>query len=102
MPEHFHVLMSVPPEMTVERAAQLIKGGSSYRAKRELGYQGEIWQRGFSDEYIFDASGYHTRCAYIRQNPVRAGLVRVPEEYPYGSSGSEVEIDPMPPHLLGA
>ena len=102
MPEHFHGLISVPPGMTIARAAQLIKGGFSYRAKKELGFQGEIWQRGFSDEYIFDASGYHTRCAYIRQNPVRAGLVRNPEEHTYCSAGSEVELDPMPPHLLGA
>lgn len=102
MPNHFHGLMSVPPGITIERAAQPIKGGFSYRAKKELGFQGEIWQRGFSDEYIFDAFGYWTRHEYIRQNPVRVGLVQNPEERPYCSAGSEVEIDPMPPHLLGA
>lgn len=101
MPDHFHALISAPPGLTVERAVQLIKGGFSYRAKKELGFQGEIWQRGFSDEYIIDASGYRTRCAYIRQNPVRAGLARTPEEYPYCSGGSEIEIDVMPPHLQG-
>lgn len=52
MPDHFHALMSVPPRMTIERAVQLVKGGFSYRAKKELGFHGEIWQRGFSDEYI--------------------------------------------------
>ena len=102
MREHFHALISVPPEMTIERTAQLIKGGFSYRAKKELGIQGEIWQRGFSDEYLLDAAGYSARCEYIRQNPVRAGLVRAPEEYPYGSMGSGVETDPMPEHLRGS
>ena len=101
MPDHFHALISVPPGMSIERAVQLIKGGYSYRAKKELGIQGEIWQRGFSDEYVVDAAGYRARCEYIRQNPVRAGLVRAPEEYPYGSAASEIEADSMPRHLRG-
>jgi REP-associated tyrosine transposase len=101
MPDHFHALISVPPRVTVERAVQWIKGAFSYRAKKEAGFQGEIWQRGFSDEFIVDAAGYRARCAYIRQNPVRAGLARVPEEYPYGSAGSDQEMDPMPCQLQG-
>ena len=101
MPDHFHSLISVFPGVTVERAAQMVKGGFSYRAKQELGFQGEIWQRGFSDEFIVDAAGYRARCAYIRQNPVRAGLVTVPEEYPYGSAGWGRGMDPMPRHLQG-
>jgi putative transposase len=101
MPDHFHALISVLPGMSVERAVQLIKGGSSYRAKKELGFQGEVWQRGFSDEFIVNSAGYHRRCEYIRQNPSHAGLARVPEEYPYGSSGSEGMMDPMPLHLQG-
>ena len=101
MPDHFHALISVPPRVTVERAVQWIKGGFSYRAKKEAGFQGEVWQRGFSDEFIVDASGYCARCEYIRQNPVRAGLARVPEEYPYGSAGSDQKTDPMPLHLQG-
>ena len=101
MRDHFHVLISAPPETSVEQAVQLIKGGFSYRAKKEVGVQGEIWQRGFSDEYIVDVAGYRARCEYIWQNPVRAGLGRIPEEYPYGSMGSDVETDPIPEHLRG-
>ena len=101
MREHFHVLISVPPGLSVERAVQLMKGGFSYRAKQELGIHGEIWQRGFSDEYVTDAAGYRARCEYIRQNPVRAGFARAPQDYPYGSVGSGVETDPMPEHLRG-
>ncbi len=79
----------------------MIKGGFSFRAKKETGFQGEIWQRGFTDEFVVDVEGYRARCAYIRQNPVRAGLARVPEEYPYGSAGSDQKMDPMPLHLQG-
>ena len=101
MPDPFHVLVSVLPGMSVERAVQCIKGGFSYRAKKELEFQGEIWQRSFSDEFIVDAAGYRARCESIRQNPVRARLARVPEEYPCGSAGSDQKMDSMPPRLQG-
>jgi putative transposase len=40
MPDHVHLLMTVPGDMTIEKAMQLIKGGFSYRLKREFGFQG--------------------------------------------------------------
>jgi putative transposase len=49
MPDHLHLLMTLPVDITVEKAMQLIKGGFSYRLKKEFGYQGEVWQRGFSE-----------------------------------------------------
>ena len=36
MPDHFHLLIS--PTESLERALQLIKGGFSYRARKELGF----------------------------------------------------------------
>jgi putative transposase len=46
MSDHIHVLLSRDQMMSVEKAMQLIKGGFSYRAKKELGYMGEVWQPG--------------------------------------------------------
>jgi REP element-mobilizing transposase RayT len=34
MPNHVHILMTVPGEMTIEKAMQLIKGGFSFRANK--------------------------------------------------------------------
>jgi len=45
MPDHFHLLIS--PTLSLERSLQLIKGGFSYRAKKELGFAGEIWGEEF-------------------------------------------------------
>jgi putative transposase len=85
MPNHLHILMTVPGEMTLEKSMQLIKGGFSYRAKKELGFQGEIWQRGYSDVRINDEMSFQQHREYIGNNPVKAGLVNSPEDYPYGS-----------------
>jgi len=67
--------------MTIERALQLIKGNFSLRAKKELGFQWEIWQRGFSDVRITDRESYEQHVEYIYQNPVKAGYASSAEEY---------------------
>jgi putative transposase len=86
MPDHFHVLISVDGDTTIERAVQLIKGSYSFRRKRELGYNGEIWQRGFSEVRVTDKKSFAAHKEYIAENPVKAGLAVVAEDYPYSSA----------------
>ncbi len=83
MPDHLHLLMTLPGDIAIEKAMQLIKGGFSYRLKREFGYQGEVWQRGFSEVRISDGQSFLRHREYIVQNPVKAGLVDTAEQYPY-------------------
>jgi hypothetical protein len=65
---------------------QLIKGRFSFRANNELGFRGEIWQRGFADVRIAGELSFQQHREYIDNNPVKAGLATSPEEYPYGSA----------------
>ena len=83
MPDHIHVLMTLAGGMPVERVMQLIKGGFSYRLKKEHGYSGEVWQRGFSELRVEDEESFVRHRQYIAQNPVKRGLARSPEEFPY-------------------
>jgi len=76
-----------------------IKGGFSYRAKRELNYNGEIWQKGYNERRIRDASEYAAGVEYIWMNPVKAGMVSRPDEYPYSSARLRGEVDPAPPQF---
>ncbi len=86
MPNHIHILMTIPGNSTLEKAMQLIKGNFSFRARKELEIRSEIWQRGFSDVRILDEQSFIQHQAYIEMNPVLAGLATAPNEYPYGSS----------------
>jgi len=86
MPDHFHVLVSVDGNTSVERVAQLIKGGYSFRRKKELGLSGEIWQRGFSEVRVIDRTSFIVHKNYIDGNPVKAGLAARAEDYPYCSA----------------
>lgn len=94
MPDHIHVLLT--PLTSLEKAVQFIKGGFSYRAKKELGSNMEVWQKGFSDHRIRDASDYQTHVTYIWENPIRKHLCERPEEYVYSSAYSGFELDPAP------
>ena len=100
MPDHFHLLLS--PRESLERAMQLIKGGFSFRAKRELGFSHEIWQPSFYDRRVRDAEEYFAFRQYIRQNPLKRGLTVKPEEYRYSSAWPGVEVDKAPQRLKPA
>ncbi|MGD0830286.1 MAG: transposase [Terracidiphilus sp.] len=86
MPNHIHVLMTLPGEISLEKAMQLIKGGFSFRANKELGFRGEVWQRGYSDARILDDRSFQQHREYIEHNPVKAGLANRPDEYPFGTA----------------
>jgi putative transposase len=83
MPDHLHPLMTVGGAMSIEKAMQFIKGGFSYRLRKEYGYLGEVWQRGFSEVRAEDRVSFLQHRDYIAANPVKAGLVDSPEAFPY-------------------
>ena len=86
MPNHVHILMTLPGEMSLEKAMQLLKGSFSFRAGKELGFRGEIWLRGYSDVQILDDGSFQKHREYIENNPVKAGLANSPDEYPFGTA----------------
>jgi putative transposase len=84
MPDHFHLLLT--PLVTLERSLQFVKGGFSFRARKELGFGGEIWQTSFYDRRVRDIHEYRAFREYIHRNPVKRGLVAGPEDYAYSSA----------------
>lgn len=97
MPDHIHVILT--PKTSLEKAVQFIKGGFSYRAKRKLGSNTEVRQRGLSDHRIRDASDYRIHQIYVQQNPVRKHLCERAEEYPYSSASPGFDLDSPPQGL---
>jgi putative transposase len=96
MPHHFHLLLTVGSEMTIERAVQFIKGGFSFRAGKELGMRSPLWQKGFSEVRITHPKGFLQVRIYIRNNPAMRHLVVEPRDYPYSSAHPGFELDPVP------
>ena len=99
MPDHVHLLLTPAPEVPMEKAVQLIKGGSSFRVKKELNSNLEVWATGYTEHRVKDAADYQKHAAYIRENPVRAKLVETCAAYRFSSASGQWEIDPTPPWL---
>ncbi|MGC1374184.1 MAG: transposase, partial [Candidatus Sulfotelmatobacter sp.] len=97
MPDHFHLLLS--PTLSLERSLQLIKGGFSYRAKKEVDYSGKIWQPSYYDRRVRGFEDYSNFKYYIRRNPVKRGLAETPEQYPYSSAHPGFVPDEIPEQL---
>jgi putative transposase len=95
IPDHFHVLITPFPQISLERAVQFIKGGFSYRLKSRF----PIWQPSFTNHRIRDEDDFQSHVDYIRMNPVRARLVQCPEDYRFSSASGLYPLDPVPPGL---
>jgi len=100
MPEHFHILIT--PSVTLERAVQFIKGGFSYRVKRELQSSMEVWQTGFSDHRIRNAEDYQIHVDYVWCNPLGRKLMESAADYPYCSAYPGSLKDDVPQWLKPA
>lgn len=101
LPDHFHLLLTPDSGISLERAMQFIKGGYSFRAAKELGFKGEVWQRGFTDHRVREARDFEAHRQYIWQNAVKRGLALKPEEYPYCSAFPGLPLDGPPVNLRG-
>jgi len=99
MPDHLHILLTPGPHTTLERVLQLIKGGFSHRAGKELKLRREIWQRGYVDHRIRDGQDYAYHRVYVHQNQVRAHLAMAAQNYPYCSAFPGFQLDPAPQGL---
>ncbi len=92
MPEHVHLLLTPAPEVPLEKVAQLIKGGFSFRLKSKM----DVWESGYDSRRITDGEHFESCRRYIEDNPVRARMVMAAGEYAYSSCGRGGLVDPRP------
>ncbi len=76
MPDHVHALLAFPPQ---ENLSEVIRNWKSFTA-RKLGIE---WQRNFFDHRLRSDEQWELKAEYIRQNPVRKGLISSAAQWPY-------------------
>ncbi len=76
MPDHLHGIMSFSPSVGMEKT---LSDWKRYTCRKG----GIEWQRDFFDHRLRKDESYIEKAHYIRMNPVRAGLISVPEDWPY-------------------
>jgi len=89
MPEHAHVVLwPLEPDSSISEILRAIKRPMSFRARQ----QGIIADSGFwlpgggYDRNLTSPKAIHNEIEYVHYNPVRRGLCRRPEEWPYSSA----------------
>ncbi|HEY2529321.1 MAG TPA: IS200/IS605 family transposase [Xanthobacteraceae bacterium] len=76
--DHVHMLLSIPPSLSVSRAVQHLKGRSSHKLLSEFGllrkrYWGQhLWARGYWVGEQRQRHGRHVGRLYQEPNPARA------------------------------
>jgi REP element-mobilizing transposase RayT len=88
MANHVHLL--VLPRVAPSRFLQSLKGYTAREADRLLGRTGEpFWEAESYDHWVRNQQEWERIKAYIESNPVKAGLVHKPEDYPWSSARAE-------------
>jgi putative transposase len=89
MPDHVHFFCR--PELHAKRLSDFVGFWKSY-ASRKIQALGPLrstpsatalWQREFFDHVLRSAESYGEKWNYVRDNPVRAGLVLAAIDWPY-------------------
>jgi putative transposase len=99
MPDHLHLLLTPGNTVTLEKAMQLIRGGSSYEIHKRRGSRMEVWQPGFHESTVRDGRNFQEKVDYIRANPVVAKLVDTAQQWPYSSARGNLQLDKKPQHF---
>ena len=91
MPNHVHLLVEVwqTPQSELLRNW---KGFTTRRINHLFQRRGKLWQDDYWDRYIRDAEHFLKVRNYIENNPVKAGLVRSPEQWPFSSARFRMTI----------
>ena len=86
MPNHVHLVLEPLPGKSLSDALQRIKSWSAHEINRMTGRVGALWQPESFDHLVRDDDELDRYCEYVRQNPVKAGLVQTAESYRFGGA----------------
>ena len=88
MPDHVHMLIQPLPKSeqeywTLSSILHSIKSYSAKQIPKAMGRTGTVWQSERYDRIVRDGREFAAVWNYICLNPVKAGLVSVPEDYAF-------------------
>jgi putative transposase len=83
MPDHLH-LFCAPAVFPIEPLMQWVRYWKSIASRNwPRAHEQPIWQRDFWDTQLRRSENYDSKWQYVVDNPVRAGLARKADEWPF-------------------
>jgi REP element-mobilizing transposase RayT len=93
MPDHVHFFArSSLDAMPIAKWMGVWKTVSAKRIALTASATTPVWQRDYFDRYLRSSESYAEKWEYVRQNPVRAGLVTDAESWSYWGKIGEIEF----------
>ena len=86
MPNHVHVLIETLPGYPLGDVVRSWKTFTAREANQLLDRTGSFWMVDYFDRFVRDERHLAAVRAYIRENPVKAGLCATAEEWRWGSA----------------
>jgi putative transposase len=86
MPDHIHFFCAPGGEREPSSLSVFVAGVKMWSARSILAATGKaapLWQREFFDRLLRSGESYDGKWTYVRENPVRAGLVKAAEDWPF-------------------
>jgi len=85
MDNHPHMVIEATDHTTISKIMHAVALSYSVKFRKKYGYSGYVWQGRFKSN-IIEGDDYILSCIeYIHNNPVRAGIVEHPQDYPWSS-----------------
>ena len=84
MSNHVHLLLT--PRIPLIHALHSLKSFTAHRANLVLQRTGPFWQQESFDHVVRSDKEFQKITNYIHHNPVQAGMVSVPEDFPWSSA----------------
>jgi len=86
MPDHLHLLLTPLRDekgwpYSLPTILKLLKGTSARTVNKLSGSHGPVWQEESFDHVLRSQQSFEKKLEYLRQNPIRRGLVNRPEDY---------------------
>jgi putative transposase len=98
MTNHYHLAVTTT-EANLSRAVQQLNGGYAQWWNWRHDRVGHVFQARFGAQLVQDDAHLLNVCRYIVLNPVRAGMVKVPEQWPWSSYQAMAGFDRRPSFL---
>ena len=86
MPNHVHMLITPCESWSLWEILKSMKSFTSREANKLLKRRGRFWMEDYFDRYVRDRKHLKSAIAYIENNPVKAGLCKRPEDWPFSSA----------------
>lgn len=110
MPDHIHLFIALDDERTnLSKWIKAMKGTlTKVLRDRAQGVDGRRpplqaagkssaqWQKGFFDHILRSSESYTEKWNYVRENPVRAGLVASADDWPYAGEIHRLDVRDIP------